>query len=242
MAGWLRDLRLAARMVWNEPRFSIFAALLLAVAIAAGTTLFSIADAVLFRPFPFADQDRLVVAGENLREPRSEISWRDVQGWRAGSRVFEALCAISSTEWTWDLRTSGDTVSVRYRSVSGNFFEVLGAGALAGRTFGTGDDYPGAARTVVLSHGFWQRQFGGDPDIVGRVLVFSDTAYTVVGIMPPAFAFPAATDVWTPLIPDLAAIARGISNGPIDVFDVGVLFVLGRLHPGVSIETAHRLQ
>jgi putative ABC transport system permease protein len=238
MSTWLGDLRLAARSLRATTAFTSLAVLLLGLGIAAATTLFSIANAVLFRPFPFTDQARLVIAGEDQLEPRSEVSYRDVEDWRADSHGFEDLCAISSTEWNMELRTSVDTVAVRYRSVGGNFFDLLGASPLVGRTFHPEDDHRGSARTVVLSYGFWQRQFGGDPGLVGRTIVLSGKPFTVVGIMPAAFAFPAGTDLWTPLVPDLASIATGIPNGPADIFDIGVLFALGRLKHGVSIDVA----
>lgn len=238
MSAWLCDLRLAVRALRATPSFTCFAALLLALGIGAATTLFSIANAVLFRPFPFADQERLVIAGEDQLVPRSEVSYRDVEDWRAGTHVFEDLCAISSTEWDWDLRTSAESVAVRYRSVGGNFFDLLGAMPLLGRTLHRDDDHFGSARTVVLSYAFWKRQFGGDPGIVGRTMVLSGKTFTVLGIMPAAFIFPAGTDIWTPLVPDLKSIASGIPNGPIDIFDVGVLFVLGRLKRGTSIDAA----
>jgi predicted permease len=240
MSAWLRDLRLAARALRATPSFTCLATLLLALGIAAATTLFSIANAVLFRPFPFADQKRLVIAGEDQLVPVSEVSYRDVEDWRAGTHAFEDLCGIGSTEWIWDLRTKAETVAVRYRSVGGNFFDLLGATPLVGRTFHPDDDRRGSPRTVVLSYGFWQRQFGGDPGVVGRTMVLSGKTFTVVGIMPVAFMFPTGTDIWTPLVPDLASIAGGIPNGPIDVFDVGVLLVVGRLKPGMSIDGARR--
>ncbi len=240
MSAWLRDLQLAARALRATPPFTCLAVLLLALGIAAATTLFSIANAVLFRPFPFADQNRLVIAGEDQLVPQSEVSYRDVEDWRAGTHVFEDLCAVSSTEWVWDLRTTAETVAVRYRSVGGTFFDLLGATPLLGRTFHPDDDRRGSARTVVLSYGFWQRQFGGDPGVVGRTMVLSGKTFTVVGIMPAAFMFPTGTDIWTPLVPDLTSIASGIPNGPIDVFDVGVLFVVGRLKRGTSIDGARR--
>ena len=238
MSAWLRDLRLAVRALRATPPFTCLAVLLLALGIAAATTLFSVANAVLFRPFPFADQNSLVIAGEDQIAPQSEVSYRDVEDWRAGTHVFEDLCPISSTEWTWDLRTKADTIPVRYRSVGGNFFELLGATPLLGRTFQPADDHRASARTVVLSYGFWQRQFGGDPGVVGRTMVLSGNTFTVVGIMPAAFMFPTGTDIWTPLVPDLTSIASGIPNGPTDLFDIGVLYVVGRLKRGKLIDGA----
>jgi putative ABC transport system permease protein len=238
MSGWLRDLRLAVRALRATRSFTCLAVLLLALSIAAATALFSVANAVLFRPFPFVDQERLVIAGEDQLMPRSEVSYRDVQDWRAGTHTFEDICAISSTDWTWDLRTNAGPVVVRYRSVGGNFFDLLGASPLVGRTFHSDDDHLQSARTVVLSYGLWQRQFGGAAGTVGHTIVLDDKTFMVVGIMPAAFMFPAATDIWTPLVPDLGSIASSIPNGPADIFDVGVLFALGRLKPGVSVDAA----
>jgi MacB-like periplasmic core domain len=112
---------------------------------------------------------------------------------------------------------------------------VLGTSAKLGRTLQPGDDKPESRRTVVLGHGFWQRQFGGDPDIIGRTLVLSDVPYTVVGVMPENLLFPSRADVWTPAGPELAAIAASIRDLPPDGGDVGVFYVLGRLKAGTIL-------
>src|SRR4051812_23869945 len=117
MAAGLRDLRLAVRTLRATPGFTGLAVLLLALGIAAATTLFSVANAVVFHRFPFIDQQRLVIAGEDQLVPRSEVSYRDIEEWRAGTHVFEDLCAIGSAEWVWDLHTKAETVVVRHRSV-----------------------------------------------------------------------------------------------------------------------------
>lgn len=238
MSIWLGDLRLAVRSLRATPSFTWAAVLLLALGIGAASTLFSIANAILFRPFPFADQGRLVIVGEDELEPRSEVSYRDIQEWRARTGVFEDLCPIGSTEWTWDLRTTTDTVRVRYSSVGGNFFDLLGAEPFLGRTFHADDDQRGAPRVVVLSYGFWHRLFGGSQRIVGRTVVLSGKPFTVVGVMPAAFTYPRGTDLWTPVVPDLASMENSPSTGPIDIFNVGVLFALGRLKPGTSMDAA----
>jgi predicted permease len=234
----MRELIFAARTLRRAPRFTLFAAALLAVGIGANTMLFSIADAVLLRPFPFDEQDRLVIAGEDLLAPRSEITYLQYQYWRARTRTFDDLAAVGSSDWTWRLRTNADSVGVRYRVASGNFFELLGTRAFLGRVFGPDDDRRGSERTIVLSYGFWQRQFGGDRAVVGRALVLSETPFTVIGILPPDFRFVSSSDVWTPLVPDLAAIAASIPNGPLDSDDVGVLYAVGRLKPGASVDGA----
>src|SRR6185295_16495529 len=104
--------------------------------------------------FPFADADRLVIAGENLIEPRSEITYRNFVAWREQARTFDDMAAMGSANWSWQLRTATESVSIRYRVVSGHFFDLLGARAALGRTFRPEDDQRGSPRTVVLSHGF----------------------------------------------------------------------------------------
>src|SRR5262245_57893764 len=185
----MHELISAMRTVRRTPRFTLFAAVLLAVGIGASTMLFSVANAVVLRPFPFVDQERLVIAGEDLIAPRSEITYVEYRDWRARTLTLDDVAAISSSDWTWQLRTSADSVGLRYRAVSGHFFDLLGVRPLLGRTLGPDDDRRGAERTVVLTYGFWHRQFGGDRAIVGRSIVLSDTSFTVIGVMPPDFRF-----------------------------------------------------
>src|SRR5580765_1557056 len=114
-------LRLAARSLWRTPAFTGTVVVILALGIGANATLFSIADAVLFRPFPFTDQRRLVIAGENLSEPRSEVSYRHYLYWRANALTFADLAVVGSTNWTLHLKRRGDVTMIRHRSVSANF-------------------------------------------------------------------------------------------------------------------------
>src|SRR5258705_2133510 len=232
------ELRLAARSLWKAPAFTAVVVLILGLGIGANATLFSIADAVLFRPFPFADQARLVVGGEDSSEPRSEIPYREFVAWRAGAEAFEDLAVLGSTDWTLHQRLSGDAAAIRHRPVSANFFTVIGVKPLLGRTFDAADDRRGAARTLMLSHRFWQRQFGGDPRVVGRVLSLSEGAFTVVGVMPPDFRYPAGADAWTPVVPDLAAVPANGMFEKLEDSEVGVLYIVGRLKPQATLDAA----
>jgi len=228
----------AFRSLRRSAAFSCFVVLVFAAGISANALVFAIADAVVFRPFPVPDPDRLVIAGENLIEPRSEITYRDFVAWRQQSQAFSDIALLGSSDWSWRLRTGGDSITVHYRVVSGNFFSVLGTAAKLGRTLQPDDDRLEAGRTVALAYGFWQRQFGGDPGIIGRTLVLSDVPYTIVGVMPENLLFPSRADVWTPAVPELAAIAASIRDLPPDGGDVGVFYVLGRLKRGVGIDAA----
>jgi predicted permease len=234
----LEDLRLAVRSLRRARRFTATVVFVLALGIGANATLFSIADAVLLRPFPFVDQARLVVGGESRSEPRSEISYRDYLTWRASARTFDDLAVMGSTNWTIHLRGRSAVEIVRHRSVSENFFPVLGARPLLGRTFAPAENRRGAPRTIVLSYGFWQRTLGGDRHVVGRSLLFSEGAFTVIGVMPATFRYPAGAEAWTPVVTDLAAVPPGAAFDALEDSNVGMLFVVGRLKPGATISAA----
>src|SRR4030095_7017493 len=151
----LAELQSAARAVRRSPRFTVIVFLVFTLGISANALLFSIADAVVFRPFPFAAADRLVIAGEDILSPRSEITYRDFLAWRAQSQTLEDLAAIGSSTWSWTLRTSDETIRVGYYVVSGHFFDLLGVRPLLGRTLSAEDDTIGAPRVMVISYGFW---------------------------------------------------------------------------------------
>jgi putative ABC transport system permease protein len=229
------ELRLACRTLRQRPQFTCVSMLLLAFGVGAATVLFALADAVLFRPFPFADQDRLVVGAEHRAGgTRAEVSYASFMEWRARSVAFDGLAAMGSTNWTTTLRAT-DPIAVPYRAVSSEFFDVLGSRAALGRTLRPSDDKRGAPRVVVISYGLWQRQFGADPQVVGRSVTLGEHPFAIVGVMPRGFTYPAGADAWAPLVPQLADI-RGPSL-PDFVEDRGasVLHVLGRLKRGASI-------
>src|SRR5262245_19913758 len=208
----MTSLRQAIRALWRRPQLSLIAIPLLALGIGANTTLFALADAVMFRPFPFADQDRLVIGGGVQAGRRAEIPYRDFIDWRTRSHSFDGLAAMGSSNWTGTLRID-EPVPVEYRAVSGNFFDVLGSKAALGRTLTPDDDRHGVALTIVFSHGFWQRQFGGDPRAIGRSVLLRSRPYTIVGIMPPAFTYPDRPDAWVAIVPGVRSEERRVGNG-----------------------------
>jgi predicted permease len=233
----MRPLRHAVRALWTRPQLSLAAVALLALGVGANTTLFALADAVMFRPFPFADQDRLVVGGGMQAGHRAEIPYPDFVDWRTRAHSFDDLAAMASSNWTGTLQAA-EPLLLEYRAVSGNFFDVLGARAALGRTLTLADDRHGVALAIVLSHGLWQRQFGGDPRAIGRSVLLGRRLYTIVGIMPLAFTYPERPDAWVPIVP---AVERFSVPGEPDFVnnrDVSVLLVVGRLKPRVPIEAA----
>ena len=233
----MTSLRHAVRAVRTRPQLSLVAVALLALGIGANTTLFALADAVMFRPFPFADQDRLVIGGGVQAGQRAEIPYPDFVDWRTRARSFDDLAAIASSNWTGTLQAD-EPLPVAYRAVSGNFFDVLGARAALGRTLIAADDRRGVARAIVLSHDFWLRQFGGDPRAIGRSVLLGRRVYTIVGIMPPAFTYPERPDAWVAIVPAVERFPIPGEPDFVDNRDVSVLLVVGRLKAGVPIEAA----
>ncbi|HMF97235.1 MAG TPA: ADOP family duplicated permease [Vicinamibacterales bacterium] len=230
-------LRGAVRALWARPQLSLMAVALLALGTGANTILFALADAVMFRPFPFAGQDRLVIGGGVQAGHRSEIPYPDFVDWRTRAHSFDDLAAIASWNWTGTLQAD-EPAPLEYRAVSGNFFDVLGAAAALGRTLTAADDRRGAALAIVLSHGFWQRQFGGDRRVIGRSVRLGRRLYTIVGIMPPAFSYPERPDAWVAIVPAVERFPVPGQPDFVDDRDVSVLLVIGRLKPDVRIETA----
>jgi putative ABC transport system permease protein len=227
MDGLLRDLRHAMRTTAGAPGYSALAALTLALGIGAATVVFALADAVLLRPFPFHEPERLVaVWGESpdAGHPRVEVSIRDAQDWRAGNEVFSDLALLAASADHASLDGPGGAVPVRYRFVSAGFFGVLGARPALGRTFRPADE---RRPTAVIADRLWRERFGADPAIVGRTLRMDSTAVTVIGVMPPDFRFPWDTNAWVLFIP-----ASQEEPG------LRIFQALARLRPGVTLRRA----
>jgi putative ABC transport system permease protein len=225
--------------------FALAAIVTLALGIGANVALFSLADSVMFRPLPLRQPDRLVIAGESFwqvstgpAEMRAEVSYLNFRDWQTRSRAFEGLAAMGSSDWPVTL-VDGEPVSVAHRAVSGEFFALLGIQASLGRTITADDDQRGARRALVISHGLWQRQFGGDPAIVGRAVTLADGPFTIVGVMPRGFTYPFGTDAWSALVPTLASIRRPELPDFLANREAMVLRVIGRLKPEASVAAAH---
>jgi putative ABC transport system permease protein len=198
--GSLQDLRHAGRLLRREPGYAAIAMLAIALAIGATTTLFSVTYGVLLKPLPWREPDRLVRLEERRGGRSGRIPWTITNGtylgW-TGSSTLEALGGWMSTSST--LNDVGEPERVRIGRVTPTVFAVLDARAFVGRVFEARDAASRQPDTVILSHGFWQRRFGG-ADIVGRSVRLDSLPYTVVGVMPAGFAFPdRETQAWTPL-------------------------------------------
>jgi predicted permease len=242
MTGIADSLRLALRGLVRRPGAATSVVVILALGIGLSTSVFSVVRRVLLRPIPVPELDRLVVAWETEPSHQGslivEVSLPYFQEWRARSRSFEDLAAFGSVNWSYEFKGSPGRERVPAAFVSASFFETLGARALLGRGFRPEDDEPGAPRALVLSHGLWQRRFGGNPGVVGSRLPGGEPPATVVGVMPPDFDFPQGAQVWVPVGPELDAIRVRTSMTPAGFRGLGVLYAVGRLKHGVSMTSA----
>jgi predicted permease len=229
----------------RDPGIASTAILTLGAAIGASLVAFTSVNALFLRPLSIREPDRLVVLWEeDLAQDRHlvEVSFRNFRDWRARSTSFESMAAMGFHDWGLVLLGGGEPERIPYRAVAASFFDTLGVEPLLGRAFVPDDDEPGAPRVVLLSHGLWQRRFGGDPRIIGRALPFEtsrgEELFTVVGVMPKAFQFPAGSQLWAPAGREIAEIQthQGLSDETMRW--IGVFNVVGRLKPGVTREEA----
>jgi putative ABC transport system permease protein len=199
MSGLAWDLEYALRAIRRQPGLSVVVALTLAFGLAVNATVLGMMDALLFRPFPFRDYERLVVLWETRRgaTERQTVAPASFLDWRRRARSLELLAAW---EW-WDATLGGREEPERVQAyrVSFGFFELLGITPAIGRTFTPGEERPGEHRRVVIGDGLWKRRFGADPAVVGRELLLDAEPYTIVGVAPPRFAFPVGSELWVPL-------------------------------------------
>jgi putative ABC transport system permease protein len=232
-ATWIdslgRDVRYALRVLGRSPRFTLTALILLVLGIGSTTAIFSIAHAVLVRPLPYPDAERLVfLAGHE----GGGVVWPNFEGWRNRARSFDALAATLADAV---IVTSGP-IPRRFesRSVTSGFFGVLGTTAAEGRLFDAADARPNAAATAVVSHGFWMRELGGARGAIGQTIAINRRPFTVIGVLPPRFRYMTPADVYVLLEPQIAANYRGMQSRNTRTG----LFAVGRLKPGVSVTAA----
>jgi putative ABC transport system permease protein len=232
MQTLFQDLRYGARMLLKNPGFSLIAVLTLSLGIGANVAIFSVVNAVLIQPLPFAEPDRLVWVWGNIRNGgnRASVSPLDYLDYRAQNTTFEQFAATRTVPTFTNLTGSGEPERLEARLVTGNFFQALGVNAALGRTFLPENEKSGSERVVVLSHGLWQRRFGGDPSIIGKTLTFEGRKYEVIGVTPPSFEFPQNAELWAPMSFDVAPEMRQRS--------AHFLRPVGRLKPGVTLAQA----
>jgi putative ABC transport system permease protein len=240
----MQNLRYAFRVLGKQPLFTAIVILTFALGIGANTAVFSVLSAVLLRPLPFPQPQNLVELGEyDLREKTgggieiNSISYPDFVDWRAQNSVFERI-AVYTNQSVKTLTDGEEATHVQGEAVSADLFPLLGVQPILGRTFLPNEDEPGN-RVVILSYALWQRQFGGDPKIIGRSLTLGGQKFQVVGVMPPRFSFPIgafAPELWTTM-----SMLRESSDGSPPIAEQrgnDFLQCIARLKPNVSIKQA----
>jgi putative ABC transport system permease protein len=213
------DLRYAFRVMSRTPSFAVAVVSVLALGSGANTTIFSIVNAVLLRPLPFEEPERLVRIFTTTPGGRLfELSPGKFYGWQRDARSFEGMAMYQCCGFReLALTGTGTARRVRATAVSAGFFEVVRARPVLGRVFRQEEDTPGGKHVVVLSDRFWRAEFGGQPDVIGHTMKLDDEAYAIVGVMPAAASVESwtgmASDVWIPLaLTDAQRSVRGGHN------------------------------
>ncbi len=231
METLFKDIRYGMRSLLKHPGFTLIATITLALGIGANTAIFSVVRGVLLRPLPFSESDRLIgiresKEGEGNSNP---MAWRSFAEFRDKAQTFESIAAY--VNWNPDIEQADGTMRVQGAQVSESYFKVLGVHPLLGRDFTPEDDKVGAPRTAVLGYDLWQQSFGGDREIVGKLLRIDGQSLTVIGVMPPLTLGGQIgwRSIWTPLR----------TNEALQLNNAGRwVQASARLKPGVTIEQA----
>ena len=233
MARFLQDLKYSARVLLKTPGFAAVALLVLALGIGANSTIFSLVHAVLLRPLPFPESDRLVriwhvpPAKSFPGMTQFSVSAANFLDWQRQNHVFQNMAIYNGRGL--NLTGTNHPEELNACAVSSDFFTVLEVRPILGRLFTGDEDQPGHGNVVILSHGFWQRHFGSDPKIVGTNIHLNGQPYLIVGVMPQKMRWPEYAQMWTPMAwNDQERAVRGEHH----------YAVIGRLKPGVNLETA----
>lgn len=227
-----QDLRYSLRLLTKKPGFALVAVVTLALGIGATTAIFGVVNAVLIRPLPFAESDRIVLVWEV--QPKRDVfrgrtTLADFLDWRDRSRSFEELSAW--IPWSYNLTGESQAEEIWGARVTANFFDLLKVKPVLGRAFLPEEEQLGHEQVAILSYSLWQRRFGSDASLIGKSITIADLPYTVIGVLPRNFSLWGSNpqyDLWTPLAFVRAQLIR----------DNHVFTVFGRLAPGVTLSQA----
>src|SRR4030095_14889666 len=226
-----QDIRYAVRMLTKTPSVSVIVVIALALGIGANTAIFSVVNAVLLRPLPYEESERLFLLNEKSQVlDEMSISYPNYQDWKAQNHVFESIGVYNRQ--SYNLTGVGEAERIVAGQISADLFKVLGAQPAYGRLFTNDEDKPGTTPVVVLGYGLWQRRFAGDPSIVNKQITLNSKSYTVIGIMPASYLYPSRTEMWVPVGQVSASPGwenRGNHPG---------LYGVARLKPGITQEQA----
>ena len=222
------DLRYALRLMVHNRWFTAVAVITLALGIGATTAIFTVADAVLLKPLPYAQPDRMVRLGRQAPGGFGDsVSVPKFMAWRAANHSFSAMAVYGLFAQAMNLGTGDPPRQVRGLQVSSGYFNVFGVAPVLGRTFTEAEDLPGAARTVVLSYGLWHSGFNGDAGVLGRQLILDGEPYVAIGVLPRGFESAPDAEAWVPLQADPASANQG-----------HYLAAAARLRPQVTLAAA----
>ena len=229
----MNNLRFAFRQLRKTPAFTLIAIFTLALCIGANTAIFSVINAVLLRPLPYPDPDRIVIVNESdANQPSISVSFPDYVDWRKENRVFEQIAVARRESFNLSGIAGREPEQISGAIVTTNFFKVIGLSPQIGRVFTEEEDRVGGPQLAVISDKLWQRVFQRDPNALGRTLTFGNQPYTVIGVMPPQMFSPRTVDVWFPLM-------RRTDNQNWQSRDNHPgLYGWARLKQGVSLESA----
>jgi putative ABC transport system permease protein len=234
IADFLQDLRYGVRMLVKQPGFTLIAMLTLALGIGANTTIFSVINAMLLQPIAYPEAERLVLVWESQADDptvQNIVAAPNFEDWKQQNDVFAAMTIFDSAGKGYDLSGGGEPEQVSGVRVSSNFFRVLGVQPRLGRAFLPEEETPGKHRVVVLSDGLWRTRYNSDPALIGKTIRVDGEDFTVIGVMPPSFAFNFGgppRQMWVPI-----AYTKGDRERSSNSF-----FCLARLKPGVTLEQA----
>ena len=231
METLLKDIRHGIRSLLKRPGFTVIAVITLALGIGANTAIFSVLNAVLLRPLPYVDADRIVRIDETEGSGGMSVSPPNLLDFQQQNHSFENIAGYAGGSFI--LTSTGEPLRVQSVEVSHNMFSVLGIKPLLGRSFSEADERRGQDQVALIGYDLWQRRFSGDKGLVGRQITLDGKCYSVLGVMPREFEFPIQTErveVWVPLsLPEDMSQLRGAHY----------LDVVGRIKPGVSVPQAH---
>ena len=233
MNGVWQDLKHSVRMLVKKPGFTVIAIVTLALGIGANTAIFSVVNAVLLRPLPYPNPDRLVAISENSPWERDiSVAYPDYLDWQAQQTVFENMAARMPTGGI--ISGGNEPERVIGRLVTPNFFATLGVQPMLGRSFTEAENKPGVSPVMVISYGLWQRQFGA-ADAIGKSITYNGEPWTVVGVLPPWFDFYGRTNINNDLFVPLGRVSTW---GFMEDRNSHTVQVIARLKPNVSIQQA----
>ena len=228
----LKDIRYGIRGLLSRPGFTCIAVLTLALGIGANTAIFSVVNAVLLRPLPFSEPDRLVMVWEDASFagfPRNTPAPANYADWKAQNQVFEGMAALG--ERSFNLTGDGEAEKIEAYGVTANFFPMLGIKPALGRALLPEEDKPEANKVVMLNYSLWQQRYGGERSVIGRELLLNGEKHTVVGVMPAGFQFlDSHIGLWVPMAFTSQELAQRGSH---------YLKVVARMKPGVTLAQAN---